>query len=92
MKEIEASGLEVASKLGIDHEYILNSLKCIADNGMDANVQLQAVKELGKAIGTLGGTKKVETGVVGLFQGFSPEQLDGVQRKLPEGLENVSSK
>ncbi len=91
MKEIEASALEVASKLGIDHEYILNGLKCIADNGMDANVQLQAIKELGKAIGTLGGTKKVETGVVGLFQGFSPEQLEGVQRKLPErSLDNVT--
>ena len=92
MKEIEASALEVASQLGIDHEYILTSLKCIADNGMDANVQLQAVKELGKAIGTLGGTKKVETGVVGLFQGFSPEQLEGVKRKLPErSLDNVDS-
>tara|TARA_R110002020_G_scaffold162751_2_gene348587 strand:+ start:210 stop:992 length:783 start_codon:yes stop_codon:yes gene_type:complete len=91
MKEIEASALEVASKLGIDHEYILSSLKCIADNGMDANVQLQAVKELGKAIGTLGNVKKVETGVVGLFQGFSPEQLEGVKRKLPErSLDNVS--
>tara|TARA_R100000501_G_scaffold7371_2_gene15422 strand:+ start:508 stop:1296 length:789 start_codon:yes stop_codon:yes gene_type:complete len=91
MQEVEASALEVASKLGIDHEYILSSLKCIADNSEDNNTQLQAVKELGKAIGTLGGQKKIETGVVGLFQGFSPEQLEGVKRKLPErSLEDVA--
>ena len=80
MQEIEASALEVAKELGVDHRYILRSLKCLAENSGDDNIQLQAVKELGKAIGTLGGTKKIETGVVGLFQGFSQDQLEAASR------------
>ena len=90
MSEIEASALEVAKELGIDHRYILRSLKCLAENAGDDNIQLQAVKELGKAIGTLGQTKKVETGVVGLFQGFSQEQLEGASR--PELTETTEVK
>ena len=80
MQEIEASALEVAKELGVDHRYVLRSLKCLAENSGDDNIQLQAVKELGKAIGTLGGTKKIETGVVGLFQGFSQDQLEAASR------------
>lgn len=80
MSEIEASALEVAKELGIDHRYILRSLKILAENAGDDNIQLQAVKELGKAIGTLGQTKKIETGVVGLFQGFSQDQLEVATR------------
>jgi len=82
MSEIEASALEVAKELGVDHRYILRSLKCLAENSGDDNIQLQAVKELGKAIGTLGMTKKIETGVVGLFQGFSQQQLEGASRPV----------
>ena len=80
MSEIEASALEVAKELGIDHRYILRTLKCLAENSGDDNIQLQAVKELGKAVGTLGQIKKIETGVVGLFQGFSQDQLEGATR------------
>ena len=82
MSEIEASALEVAKELGIDHRYILRSLKCLAENAGDDNIQLQAIKELGKAVGTLGQTKKVETGVVGLFQGFSQKELEGASRPV----------
>jgi len=89
MSEIEASALEVAKELGIDHRYILRTLKCLAENGTDDNIQLQAIKELGKAVGTLGQTKKVETGVVGLFQGFSQEQLEGASRGVLKEAEEV---
>jgi hypothetical protein len=82
MSEIEASALEVAKELGIDHRYILRTLKVLAENSGDDNIQLQAVKELGKAIGTLGQQKKIETGVVGLFQGFSQDQLENATRPL----------
>ena len=65
MKEIEKSVGDVATELGIDHEYILARLKYLVDNSDDENISLQSVKELGKAIGTLGGAgKKVETGVL----------------------------
>ena len=80
---------EIAKELGIDHHYILGSLKHLADSSDDQNVALQSLKELGKAIGTLGGTtKKIETGVVGLFQGFSDNELEGARRSiLPEPKE-----
>jgi hypothetical protein len=49
---------------------------------------LQSLKELGKAIGTLGGgIKRIDTGIVGLFQGFSPEQLQGARRELKSNKE-----
>lgn len=82
MTEIEKTSKDVAKELGIDHAYILGSLKQLADTSEDQNVSLQSLKELGKAIGTLGGVKKIETGIVGMFQGFSPDEIEGAQRKI----------
>ena len=83
MEEIEKNVKDVAKALNIDHDYILRSLKHLADFSDDPNISLQSLKELGKAIGTLGGgVKRVETGVVGMFQGFSPEQLNSARRQL----------
>ena len=82
MSEIEKTSKDIAKELGIDHTYILGSLKQLADTSEDQNIALQSLKELGKAIGTLGGVKKIETGIVGMFQGFSPEELDVAQRKV----------
>ena len=80
--EIDKTALEVAKQLGIDHEYILQKLKDLADYSEDDNIQLQSVKELGKAIGTVGNAiKQKEIGVVGMFQGFSPKELESVERK-----------
>ena len=82
MKEVEKSVMDIAKELGIDHEYILSNLKSLAETSVDPNISLQSLKELGKAIGTLGGgVKKVETGVLGLFQGFTPDQLETASRK-----------
>ena len=79
--EIDKTALEVAKQLGIDHEYILQKLKDLADYSEDDNIQLQSVKELGKAIGTVGNvTKQKEIGVVGMFQGFSPKELQSADR------------
>jgi hypothetical protein len=83
MSEIDRTSKEIAKELGIDHTYILGSLKHLADSSDDQNIALQSLKELGKAIGTLGGfTKKIETGVIGLFQGFSPDELDVAKRNI----------
>jgi len=83
MSEIEKTSKEIAKELGIDHAYILGSLKQLADTSEDQNIALQSLKELGKAIGTLGNqVKKIETGVVGMFQGFSPDEIEGAQRKI----------
>jgi predicted metalloendopeptidase len=77
MKEVEKSVVDVAKSLGVDHEYVLTKLKCLVDNSPEDNIVLNAVKEIGKAIGTIGGitVKHRETGIIGLFQGFEPDQL-----------------
>ena len=88
MEEIEKNVKDVAKALGVTDAYILRSLKHLADYSDDQNIALQSLKELGKAIGTLGGqVKKVETGVVGMFQGFSPEQLQSARRQIEEKKE-----
>ena len=49
--------------------------------------ELQSTKEIGKIIGTTGTTvKQKEVGMFGVFQGFSPEQLENIERdKLGDG-------
>ena len=81
--EIDKTALEVAKELGIDHKYILQKLKDLADFSEDDGIILQSAKELGKALGTLGHTtKQKEVGVIGMFQGFSPKELESVDRKI----------
>ena len=82
MNEIEKGVIDVAKGLGIDHEYVLTTLKNLADRSDDDNVILQSAKELGKIIGTSGNTiKQRDVGLVGMFGGFSPEQLKEAQRE-----------
>ena len=89
MSDIEKGVLDVAKEMGIDHRYILERLKCLSDNSEDDNIILQSTKEIGKIIGTNGMTmKQKEVGVIGMFQGFSPEQLESAERKMIEnGIE-----
>ena len=82
MKEIEKSVLDVAKSLGIDHEYVLGKLKTLADYSEDDNIVLQSTKELGKIVGTAGNTvKQRDVGLLGVFQGFSPDELEGATRE-----------
>ena len=90
MKEIEKTVGDIATELGIDHEFVLGRLKYLVDNSDDENISLQSLKELGKAIGTLGGpVKKIETGVIGMFQGFNPEQIESAKRNVLEEKNEV---
>jgi len=90
MTDIEKGVLDVAKELGIDHKYILDRLKCLADNSEDDNIILQSTKELGKIIGTSGNSfKQKDVGVIGMFQGFSPEQIESVKPKeIANGTED----
>ena len=82
MSEIDRGVNEIAKDMGINHEYVLGRLKMLADSSEDDNVILQSAKELGKIIGTNNNTlKSRDTGVVGLFGGFSPQQLEKAQRE-----------
>ena len=87
MQEVERSVLEVSKTLGLDHEFVLRKLKLLADHSEDDNIILQSTKEIGKIIGTTGTTvKQKEVGVFGVFEGFSPEQLESIERqKLSDG-------
>ena len=81
MQEVEKSVLDIAKGMGLDHEYVLNKLKCLADSSSDDGIVLQSTKELAKIIGTSGTTiKQKEMGIIGMFQGFSPEQLKEAER------------
>ena len=54
----------------------------MADYSEDDNIILQSAKELGKIVGTSGSTvKQREVGLLGVFQGFSPDQLEGATRE-----------
>ena len=91
MQEVEKSVLDVAKSLGLDHQYVLTRLKHLADYSEDDNIILQSTKEIGKVIGTSGVTvKQRDIGVFGIFQGFSPEQLDKVERKALSNGEDIS--
>ena len=82
MSEIEKGVLDVAKSLGIDHEYILSKLKHLADYSEDDNIILQSSKELGKIVGTSGATiKQREVGLLGVFQGFSGDEIEGANRE-----------
>ena len=88
MNEVEKGVNDIAKGLGIDHEYVLRRLKSLADTGEEENVVLQSLKELGKIIGTSTPNIKKDIGVVGMFQGFSPKQLEKAERKqITEGEE-----
>lgn len=88
MQEIEKGVLDVAKELGLDHKYILDKLMHLANYSDDDNIILQSTKELGKIIGTSGTTiKQREMGVLGVFQGFSPDQLNSAQKGLLNEVE-----
>ena len=63
----------------------------IKDSKIDITSE-KSTKELAKIIGTAGTTvKSREMGIVGMFQGFSPEQLEKAERPQIEGeIDDVS--
>ena len=64
MQEVEKSVQDIAKGMGLDHEYVLNKLKCVADSSSDDGIVLQSTKELAKIIGTSGTTiKQKEMGI-----------------------------
>ena len=58
MREVEKSVLDVAKGMGLDHEYILNKLKCLADSSADDGMVLTSTKGWAKIIGPAGTKEK----------------------------------
>ena len=77
-KKVAEEVKDIAKELGIDHEYILGSIKTIADDAdVDPKTALEALKTLGKAIGTTEPeTNKLRGGVVGYIQSFAQNKLE----------------
>lgn len=89
MKEITKSVEDIATKLGIDHEYILSKFKGLADVSEDEDIIFKAVRELSKIIGTQSqSVKRLEGGIFGIFQDeITPEQLEEAKRPMLEERE-----
>ena len=83
-KRIMAEVKDIAKNLGIDDEYILKELKRMYEYSETENVKLDALKTLGKAIGTTTPeTNKIKGGVLGYIQSFS---LQGDVEELEEDM------
>ena len=67
------------SKLGINLDYLVDAAKNVVDAGKNDSDRLKALGMLWDAFGVVEQQKVTE--VRGLFQGFSPEELTGVDRK-----------
>ena len=81
MKDIEKGVLDIAKERGLDHEWVLNKLKHLAEYSEDDNIVLRSTQEVAKIIGTTGTTiKQREMGILGVFQGFEQKELEGVKR------------
>ena len=93
MKEIEKSVMDVAKEMGLDHSFVLQKLKHLANYSDDDNIILQSTKEIGKIIGTSGTTvKQREMGILGMFQGFTPEQIETANRKEISNGQEVNNR
>tara|TARA_R110002012_G_scaffold7562_6_gene35300 strand:- start:10194 stop:10916 length:723 start_codon:yes stop_codon:yes gene_type:complete len=70
-------------KLGIDLDYLVESAKDVVDGAKNDSDRLKALNMLWDAFGVVE-TQKV-TEVAGIFQGFSTEQIESVERKALSG-------
>jgi len=80
--EINKSITELATEMGIDHNYILKGLKeLFEDKNIDNATAFRALMELGKAIGTVGNQPKMlSAGVAAVsFGGFEQKHLDRIE-------------
>jgi len=79
-KQVTEEVKDIAEKLGIDHKYILENIKDIAETSFereDFKTSLESYKVLGKAIGTTEPeTKRTQGGVVGFIQSFGQHSLE----------------
>lgn len=71
------------SKLGIDLDYLVESAKDVVDGAKNDSDRLKALNMLWDAFGVVE-TQKV-TEVAGIFQGFTADQIESVERKALNG-------
>ena len=64
---------------GVDLDYLIGAAKDVVDGGKNDSDRLKALNMLWDAYGVV--KQKQVTEVRGVFQGFSPEELENVQRK-----------
>lgn len=85
---------DVFKRQSVDLDYLIESVKSVVDGGKNDSDRLKALHMLWDAYGVV--KQKQITEVRGVFQGFSPEELDVAQRtqikeatkELPESKED----
>ena len=70
---------DVFKRQKVDLDYLIESAKDVVDGGKNDSDRLKALNMLWDAYGVV--KQKQITEVRGVFQGFSPEELENVQRK-----------
>jgi hypothetical protein len=85
---------DVFKRQNVDLDYLIESAKIVVDSGKNDSDRLKALHMLWDAYGVV--KQKQVTEVRGVFQGFSPEEIDVAQRKqiktatkeIPESTED----
>jgi hypothetical protein len=91
LKALSESAKDVAKSLGLNHEWVLNNLKSIAETSISDKVKLEAVNNIGEIIGTKGDVKKETGQLLGAFHGFSGGDLTLAQRPKDADFEIISN-
>ena len=86
MDKITEDVRKIAIGLDIDHKKILQNYLDLFTKSTDEDFKFKVNEKLGDIIGTHGETQRVKTTFGGLFEGFSPKQLeDAEMTQLPSG-------
>lgn len=80
---------EVARKLGISYEYIMQSLMNLAESSESDNVRFQALKELAEHIGLKNNGKSKVSDDRGMLAPVSPSEIDDLEMERIEAVEGV---
>lgn len=81
---------DVFAAKGVDLDYLIGACKEVVDGGKNDSDRLKALNMLWDAFGVV--KQKQVTEVRGVFQGFSPEEIEGVQRQEIKGNNNDTTK
>lgn len=81
---------DVFAGKGVDLDYLIGACKDVVDGGKNDSDRLKALNMLWDAFGVI--KQKQVTEVRGVFQGFSPEEIEGVQRQEIKGNSNDTTK
>jgi hypothetical protein len=78
---------EIAEKLGLDYEYILERLMSLAESSKNDNVILGSLRELSEWLGGKEKIKQITQGEIKVFQPFTGDELASIEAERVETLD-----